>query len=115
MAETSEVAILPARLVVYRRHDRQRSADRAEMRRQEAEVVRRALGRLAPGAVRGVARRRLAWAHGRLGRLLVAEGKIDTAMAELRKSMELFPCHPLVWTALLRCAVARRGLAGAEP
>ncbi len=115
MVETAEIAILPARLVVYRRHDRQRSADKVEMRRQEAAVVRRALGRLAPGSVRDVARRRLAWAHGRLGRLLAGEGKIDTAIAELKESMELFPCNPLVWTALLRCAVARRGLARAEP
>jgi glycosyltransferase involved in cell wall biosynthesis len=117
IAETLETAVLPARLVVYRRHDGQRSARRAEMRRREAEVLRRALARerLAARSLHGVGRRRLAWAHGRLGRLLAREGKIDTAIAELRESMHLFPYNPIVWATLVRCVVARRAVAEVEP
>lgn len=117
VAEESEVALLPARLVVYRCHDSQRSRDKAEMRQREAEVIRRALGRrcLAVKSLQGVGRRRLAWAHGRLGRLLAGEGKIEAAIAELRESMELFPLNPVVWAALLRCVFARRVLARTDP
>ena len=111
------VGIVPARLVVYRRHEGQRSADRARMRRWEGEVVRRALegGGLGGWWLEGVGRRRLAWAHGRLGRLLAREGEIEGAITELRESMSIFPYNPLVWTSLVRCALARRGWAGAKP
>jgi hypothetical protein len=117
LAETWEIAVVPAQLVVYRRHRAQRSAHKERMRRFEADVLRRALAR---GALRsrlleGVARRRLAWAHGRMGRLLAGEGKFETAIAELKESMDLFACNPVVWMSLLRCLVARRALARAEP
>ncbi len=117
IAETSETAILPATLVVYHRHDGQRSARRAEMRRREAEVLRRALARglLAARSLQGAGRRRLAWAHGRLGRLLAREGKIDAAIRELRESMHLFPYNPVVWATLVRCVFARRAMAEVEP
>jgi glycosyltransferase involved in cell wall biosynthesis len=117
MAQDWEVGIVPARLVVYRRHEGQRSTDRARMRRWEGEVVRRALegGGLGGRWLEGVGRRRLAWAHGRLGRLLAREGEIKGAITELRESVNLFPYNPLVWTSLVRCALARRGWAGAKP
>ena len=117
MARNWEVGIVPARLVVYRRHEGQRSADRARMRRWEGEVVRRALegGDLGGRWLEGVGRRRLAWAHGRLGRLLAREGEIKGAIMELRESVNLFPYNPLVWTSLVRCALARRGWAGVKP
>ncbi len=117
LAETREIAVLPARLMIYRRHGSQRSADKQQMRHFEAEVVRRALARgaLPSRLLRGVGRRRLAWAHGRLGRLLAGEGKLETAIVELKESMDLFPCNPVVWAALLRCALAKRALARAEP
>jgi hypothetical protein len=34
---------------------------------------------------------------------------------ELRESVNLFPYNPLVWTSLVRCALARRGWAGVKP
>ena len=117
MAQDWEVGIVPARLVVYRRHEGQRSADRARMRRWEGEIVRRALegGGLGGRWLEGVGRRRLAWAHGRLGRLLAREGEIKGAMDELWESVSLFPYNPLIWASMARCAVARRTLAGAKP
>ena len=117
MAQDWEVGIVPARLVVYRRHEGQRSADRARMRRWEGEVVRRALegGGLGGRGREGDGRRRLAWAHGRLGRLLAREGEIKGAMDELWESVSLFPYNPLIWASMARCAVARRTLAGAKP
>ncbi len=117
LAERTEIAVLPARLIIYRRHGSQRSADKQQMRHFEAEVLRRALARgaLHGGLLRGVGRRRLAWAHGRMGRLLAGEGKLEMAIAELKESMDLFPCNPVVWAALLRCAVVKRALARTEP
>ncbi len=113
IAREWEVGVVPARLVVYRRHAGQRSADRARMRWCEGKVVRRALDRGGPVGwwLEGVGRRRLAWAHGRLGRLLVRGGDIEQARAELRESVSLFPCNPLVWAALARCALAGRAMA----
>ena len=117
MAQDWEVGMVPARLVVYRRHGGQRSVDRARMRRWEGEVVRRALERGGPGGrwLEGVGRRRLAWAHGRLGRLLAKEGEIEGAVEELRESVNLFPYNPLIWGALVRWVLAGRAVAGAKP
>lgn len=102
-----EAAILPERLAVYRRHQGQRSGDQTAMRRCETEVLRRVNLRLRGGRrrLREVARRRLAWAHCRLGRALARAGEPGRAMQEFRRSAELFPSHPLPRLALARCAL----------
>jgi len=103
-----EMAVVQQDLTLYRRHEGQRSADQVAMRRWEGEVVQRALARDGLGTwARGVGRRRLAWCHARLGRLLLRRREIREARAELRESMELFPFNPVVWTALARCLFAR--------
>jgi len=110
-----EMGVVQEELTLYRRHGGQRSDDRAEMRRWEGEVVRRALARDELGKwSHGVGRRRLAWAHARLGRLLLRRREIQAARAELRESMELFPFNPVVWSTLARCTFARLAVAEAE-
>lgn len=112
VAERWQVAALPEPLTGYRLHPEQRTRDQRAMRRWEAEVVRRAMAR-DPGssALRGVARRRLSWAHCRLGRLLIRRGEIESAMPELRQALSLAPFHPVVWGSLARCAWAGRDVA----
>lgn len=111
-----EVAVLPTPLVFYRRHAEQRSSDLVEMRYREGEVLRRALARGLPGRwLRSVARRRLAWSHARLGRLMAGRGEIDRAREEFREAMDLFRCSPLAWAGLMQCAVAARAPARAKP
>jgi glycosyltransferase involved in cell wall biosynthesis len=110
-----EMAALDEPLATYRRHQGQRSANRIEMRRWECEVLVRARvrGRLAEAAP--TACRRLAWAHARLGRLLVREGEVAQGQEELRRSMGLFVWNPVVWAATLRCLAARRSWEGVSP
>jgi glycosyltransferase involved in cell wall biosynthesis len=107
------VALLPARLTVYRLHPGQRSQDQAAMRAWEGEVVRRALARGGSSwPLQAAARRRLSWAHYRLGRALLKRGDAGTAWPELKEALSLSPLHPLVWGSLARCALAVRSLAG---
>jgi len=105
-----EVSVVAAPLAIYRLHGAQRSRSQAEMRTWEAEVLRRELsrGNLGGAWLRGAARRRLAWAHYRLGLLLAREGEAERAIEELRRAMALFPYQPLIWSNLARCALARR-------
>jgi hypothetical protein len=86
------------------------------MRLWEAEVLRRHIGGVSIQSrwLEGVARRRIAWAHCRLARLLIREGKMPEALEELKKAVASFPCHPLVWTGLARCALTRGELARAS-
>ena len=121
VAESWEVAALSAPLTVYRLHGDQRTAEQSALRRREAEVIGRALARgavdraaAAGKGLRGVARRRLAWAHCRLGRRLLREGNMEGAARELRESFSLFAVNPVTWGALARCALARRAPAEAE-
>jgi glycosyltransferase involved in cell wall biosynthesis len=116
-----EVGIVPAPLTIYRMHSEQRSANQRAMRVWEVEVVGRALkrrdrgGRWPRGAAwRRVARRRLAWAHCRLGRLLAREGEREEAVQELKRAMRIFPYHPVVWGTLTRFVLAGRAPAGAR-
>jgi len=113
VAERWQVAILSAPLTIYRVHFGQRSRDQIGMRRAETEVIRRALER-DPGsrALRGVACRRLTWAHYRLARLLMRQRQIRSAYRELKKALSLSPFHPLVWSSFARCALAKRAFAG---
>jgi hypothetical protein len=80
------------------------------------EVVSRALARGGLGGrwLEGVARRRLAWAHCRFGRVLAREGEREQAVQQLKQAMRAFRCHPVVWGALTRCALSGRALAGAR-
>ncbi len=116
IAERWEIGIVPARLTLYRLHSDQRSANSLRMRFCEAEVMTRALrrGRLAGRWEEGVARRRLAWAHCRIGRRLAREGDRQRCLRELKQAKGLLPYHPAVWGALARCALAARALAGAR-
>lgn len=107
------VAVLPATLTIYRLHDNQRSAYGNEMRRWEAQVI----GRVLEGeeaALHGLARRRLAWAHCRLGRGLLREQKPGQAVQVLWQSLALNPLNPLTWGALARCALQHLAVAGAS-
>jgi len=113
-----QVAVVPAPLTIYRVHAWQRSQDRVEMRGCEAEVLRRGLARgsIAGDRLRGVARRRMAWAHCRQGRALLRVGRTGQAEKELREAISLSPLQPLAWTGLARCRLTRfavsRGGAG---
>jgi glycosyltransferase involved in cell wall biosynthesis len=111
VSERWQVAALPEPLTGYRLHPEQRTRDQSAMRQWEAEVVRRAMARDPASALRGVARRRLSWAHCRLGRLLIRRGEIESAMPELRQALSLSPFHPVVWGSLARCAWAGRDVA----
>jgi len=107
-----EIGTLNAPLTVYRLHGKQRSRDEAAMRRWEAEVIRRAIARVSGArTLRGVARRRLSWAHCRLGRVLIRRGETQGAVHELKQALSLYPLHPLVWGSLALCALAAGGLA----
>ena len=108
-------ALLPAPLTLHRLHPGQRSRDQAAMRAWEAEVVRRALARGGPGLPRGLALRRLSWAHCRLGRAWLRRGDMKSAVRELKQALDLFPFHPLIWMSLARCALPNRSLPGAAP
>lgn len=109
------LALLPAPLIVYRLHEGQRSAQQAEMRGYEAEVVARVLeGEEADWWVRGVAQRRLAWARCRLGRALLRAHEPRRAEQALRESLALYPLHLPAWSALARCAMSQFALAGAS-
>ncbi len=102
---TWQVALLPMPLVYYRRHSDQRSADLMQMRYWEGEVLRRALARGLPGTLlKGVARRRLAWSHIRLGRLFARRGDADRAREEFRKAMGPLWYNPAAWMVMVRYA-----------
>ncbi len=109
-----QLALLPAPLTIHRLHPGQRSQSRAAMRAWEGEVVRRVLAREAgAGPLRGVACRRLAWAHCRLGRGLLRGGETEEAIHELKQAIALWPLQVVAWAGLARCALARRAVAGA--
>jgi len=112
IARRWSLAILPAPLTIYRLHDYQRSAYGNDMRRWEAQVI----GRVLEGeeeALHGLARRRLAWAHCRLGRGLLREQEPRQAAQALWQSFALFPLNPLTWGALARCALQHLAIEGA--
>ncbi len=103
-----EVAVLPAPLIFYRRHPEQRSTDFMEMRYWEGEVVRRALARGLPSIrLAGIARRRLAWSHVRMGRLKAAGGDVERARVEFVAAMGLCCWSPGAWEGLARCWASR--------
>jgi cellulose synthase/poly-beta-1,6-N-acetylglucosamine synthase-like glycosyltransferase len=110
-----KMARLRAPLTIYRLHSDQRSRDDTALRGWEAEVIRRAIAR-SPGlgVLRGIARRRLSWAHCRLGRALLRRGEAEGAVLELRQALSLHPFHPLVWGSLALCALTAAAVVG-EP
>jgi len=114
LAQRTEVAMLAEPLVYYRRHGDQRSAAVMAMRSWEGEVLRRTLARGLPPRLHGVARRRLAWSHVRLGRLLARAGETELAREELGEAMALWRCNPAAWVGVMRCALDRRTLARAR-
>jgi glycosyltransferase involved in cell wall biosynthesis len=114
LAQRTEVAMLAEPLVYYRRHGDQRSAAVMAMRSWEGEVLRRTLARGLPPRLHGVARRRLAWSHVRLGRLLARAGETELAREELGEAMALWRCNPAAWAGVMRCALDRRTLARAR-
>jgi glycosyltransferase involved in cell wall biosynthesis len=114
-ARNWRIGVLAAPLVWYRRHSGQRSADAAAMRWWEGEVLRRALARGLPDRrLEGIARRRLAWSHLRLGRLLSGVGESDLAKEQFREATALCRWSPLAWLGLVRCGLASRAPAGAR-
>jgi len=114
LAERTEVAVLEAPLVCYRRHGEQRSGATSAMRFWEGEVLRRALARGLPRRLEGVARRRLAWAHVRLGRMLARAAETEAAREEFREAMALWRCNPVAWAGTMGCALAASALARAR-
>jgi len=110
-----KIARLRAPLTIYRLHSDQRSRDEMALRGWEAEVIKRAMAR-SPGLgmLRGIARRRLSWAHCRLGRALLRRGEAEGAVLELKQALSLHPFHPLVWGSLALCALTA-GAAVEEP
>lgn len=111
-ADGWEIGLLTAPLAIYRLHPEQRSRDGMAMREWEAEVIRRAIARIPEaGALRGIARRRLSWAHCRLGRVLIRRGQRESAAGELKQALSLYPLHPLIWGSLALCALAAGGTA----
>lgn len=109
-----EVGILPVPLAVYRVHPGQRSRRAAPMRSCEVQVLRRLLAGAAGDCwPAGPARRRLAWAHCRLGRQFLRDRRPAQALRQLRESLSLFPLQPLAWEAALRSVAACRTLAEA--
>jgi hypothetical protein len=109
------IALMRAPLTIYRLHSDQRSRDQAAMRGWEAEVIRRAMAR-SPGlgVLRGIARRRLSWAHCRLGRALLCHGDSEGAILALKQALSLQPFHPLIWGTLARRALTTGAVVG-EP
>jgi glycosyltransferase involved in cell wall biosynthesis len=114
LAQRTEVAVLAEPLVCYRHHGDQRSAEVTAMRSWEGEVLRRALARGLPANLQGVARRRLAWSHVRLGRLLARAGETELAREEFREAMVLWRCNPAAWAGVMRCALGKGTLARAR-
>ncbi len=116
ISERWEIGIVPAALTIYRIHAGQRSASRLAMRAWEVEVLERAAGRLGSDGLRlrGVARRRLAWAHCRLARMLARMGDRERGAEEIRRAVGSLPYHPAVWGALARCALGGCAPAGAR-
>ena len=112
IARQWSVAVLPATLTIYRLHYYQRSTCGNDMRRWEAQVISRVLEG-EEEALHGLARRRLAWAHCRLGRGLLREQEPRQAAQALWQSLALFPLNPLAWTALARCALHHLVVMGA--
>ncbi|MBN1462023.1 MAG: hypothetical protein JXA57_21030, partial [Armatimonadetes bacterium] len=110
-----ELATLEAPLVRYRLHEGQRSANRAEMRRWECVVLNKALARGGLGTAGPTVRRRLAWAHARLGRLLLRQGEMERGYRELRQSINFFAWNPVVWASATHCFVSHRVWQGARP
>lgn len=104
VAATGALGVLSDPLTVYRRHRGQRSAQAEGLRRCETEVLGRALARGLPNpALETVTKRRLAWAHLRLGRLLQVRGELVAAFQEFSCAMRLFPYHPMTWLGLAQC------------
>jgi hypothetical protein len=114
LAQRTEVALLAEPLVCYRRHGGQSSAAAMAMRSWEGEVLRRALKRGLPPTLQGVTRRRLAWSHVRLGRLLARAGETELAREEFREAMALWRCNPAAWAGVMRCALDKGTLARAR-
>ncbi len=116
LAERWEVGIVRAVLTIYRLHDEQRSANKAAMRTCETEVLQRQMRPAdpRPRRLKAVAKRRLAWARYRLALLRARQGDPHAATEELRQALALFPSQPLIWSWLLRCAVARLSPAEAQ-
>jgi hypothetical protein len=112
-----EIGIVRELLTLLRFHSGQRSADRLAMRRWEAVVIRRALstGDLRGRRVQAAARRRLAWAHLRLGSHLARKGEAELALAEIRESLTIAPLNPLVWASLVRWTLSRRAPLNVNP
>jgi glycosyltransferase involved in cell wall biosynthesis len=104
LAQRTGVAVLAEPLVYYRRHGDQRSAAGMAMRCWEGEVLRRALKRGLPPKLQAAARRRLAWSHVRLGRLLARAGETELAREEFREALALWRCNPAAWAGMVRCA-----------
>lgn len=107
-------AMLPAPLAVYTVHGGQRSADSAAMREWEVAVLERLLNRPngPTGRLRAIARRRLAWAHCRVGRALLRSARVEEARACFISSLSCHMFQPMAWAGLARCALLGTARAG---
>jgi len=118
IAEKWQIVELPQKLVRYRVHTGRVSGKRHEMRVAEVALLTKAWRRLQaqPASTLRILRKRLAWAHYRLGRSYLRRGQKSCALWHFGRCVRIWPFHigPWLWV----CAGAflwRRQLTAASP
>jgi glycosyltransferase involved in cell wall biosynthesis len=111
IAEKWQIVELPEKLVRYRVHTGRVSARRHEMRVAEVALLSKAWRRLQgrPESVLRILRRRLAWAHYRLGRSYLRRGQKPCALWHFSQSVRIWPFHLRPWLWLCAEAFLREG------
>jgi glycosyltransferase involved in cell wall biosynthesis len=111
IAEKWQIVELPEKLVRYRVHTGRVSARRHEMRVAEVALLSKAWRRLQgqPESVLRILRRRLAWAHYRLGRSYLRRGQKPCALWHFSQSVRIWPFHVRPWLWLCAGAFLREG------
>jgi glycosyltransferase involved in cell wall biosynthesis len=106
IAEKWHIVELPEKLVRYRVHTGRVSGRRHEMRVAEVTLLTKAWRRLRgqPESVLRILRKRLAWAHYRLGRSYLRRGQKPCALWHFGLAVRIWPFHLRPWLWL--CAGA---------
>jgi glycosyltransferase involved in cell wall biosynthesis len=115
VAEKWDIMELPQRLVRYRVHAGRVSARRHEMRVAEVALLTKAWERLQgrPRGILRILRKRLAWAHYRLGRSYLRRGQKPCALWHFSVAVRLWPFHIRPWLSLCAGAFLRKDKAEA--